>query len=53
MFCAGRIPQEDLDRLLAACGGSILTTVTQIDASVLGNCQTFYEQQIGSERSVL
>uniref|UniRef100_A0A7I4YS87 T-complex protein 1 subunit eta n=1 Tax=Haemonchus contortus TaxID=6289 RepID=A0A7I4YS87_HAECO len=50
MFCAGRIPQEDLDRVMAACGGSILTTVSQIDQSVLGKCTTFYEQQVGSER---
>ncbi|VDK81293.1 unnamed protein product [Cylicostephanus goldi] len=50
MFCAGRIPQEDLDRIMAACGGSILTTVSQIDASVLGKCEKFYEQQVGSER---
>lgn len=50
MFCAGRIPQDDLDRLMAACGGSILTTVSQINEKVLGNCETFYEQQCGSER---
>lgn len=23
MFCAGRIPQEDLDRTMAACGGTV------------------------------
>uniref|UniRef100_A0A915EHR2 CCT-eta n=1 Tax=Ditylenchus dipsaci TaxID=166011 RepID=A0A915EHR2_9BILA len=34
MFCAGRIPEEDLERVIAACGGSVLTT----------------EQQVGSER---
>ncbi|KAF8382623.1 cct-7 [Pristionchus pacificus] len=50
MFCAGRIPQEDLDRTMAACGGSILTTVTQISRDVLGECDKFYEQQVGSER---
>ncbi|CAJ0957301.1 unnamed protein product, partial [Mesorhabditis belari] len=50
MFCAGRIPQDDLERLMAACGGTVLTTVSQIDASVLGKCETFYEKQVGSER---
>ncbi|CAI5451059.1 unnamed protein product [Caenorhabditis angaria] len=50
MFCAGRIPQDDLDRLMAACGGSVLTTVSQIEESVLGTCGNFYEQQVGSER---
>ncbi|CAI4231315.1 unnamed protein product [Auanema sp. JU1783] len=50
MFCAGRIPQDDLERVMAACGGSILTTVSQIDGSVLGDCKNFYEKQVGSER---
>ncbi|KAF7636723.1 T-complex protein 1 subunit eta [Meloidogyne graminicola] len=50
MFCAGRIQDEDIERILASCGGSLLTTVTQVDASVLGCCDEFYEQQVGSER---
>ncbi|VDD91425.1 unnamed protein product [Enterobius vermicularis] len=50
MFCAGRVEQGDMDRVMAACGGSILTTVTQIDKTVLGTCNEFYEQQVGSER---
>ncbi|CAJ0582410.1 unnamed protein product, partial [Mesorhabditis spiculigera] len=50
MFCAGRIPEDDLDRIVGACGGSILTTVSQIDESLLGSCDTFSEKQVGSER---
>ncbi|KAL7074921.1 hypothetical protein ACQ4LE_005683 [Meloidogyne hapla] len=50
MFCAGRVQDEDIDRILASCGGSLLTTVSQVDASVLGCCDEFYEQQVGSER---
>jgi len=50
MFCAGRVPEEDLRRVLAACGGSLLTTVTNIDEMALGRCNEFYEKQIGSER---
>lgn len=50
MFCAGRVDQADLDRLMAACGGTILTTVSQINKDVLGSCEEFYEQQVGSER---
>lgn len=50
MFCAGRIPDEDLNRVMGACGGSVLTTVSQIDESVLGKCAEFYEKQVGSER---
>ncbi|EJW84468.1 T-complex protein 1 [Wuchereria bancrofti] len=50
MFCAGRVEQADMDRLIAACGGTILTTVSQISKELLGNCGEFYEQQVGSER---
>jgi len=52
MFCAGRVHDEDIERVLASCGGSLLTTVSQVDASVLGCCDEFYEQQVGSERFV-
>lgn len=53
MFCAGRVADDDLQRVIAACGGSVLTTVLQIDKNVLGNCSEFYEQQVGSERYFL
>jgi len=50
MFCAGRVVDEDLKRTMKACGGSILTTVTGLDESVLGTCHFFEEKQIGGER---
>ena len=50
MFCAGRIPDEDLQRIMASCGGSVLTTVSKISPSVLGNCEEFKETQVGNER---
>ncbi|KAL0131869.1 hypothetical protein PUN28_003018 [Cardiocondyla obscurior] len=50
MFCAGRVPEEDLKRTMKACGGAILTTVHDIKNSDLGRCQTFEEKQIGGER---
>ena len=50
MFCAGRVPDEDLKRTMKACGGSILTTVADLSDSVLGTCENFDERQIGSER---
>ena len=52
MFCAGRVPEEDLKRTMYACGGSILTTVANIDEGVLGTCGYFEEVQIGGERYV-
>ncbi|EFN78949.1 T-complex protein 1 subunit eta [Harpegnathos saltator] len=50
MFCAGRVPDEDLKRTMKACGGAILSTVHDIKESDLGQCQTFEEKQIGGER---
>jgi T-complex protein 1 subunit eta len=50
MFCAGRVVEEDMKRTMKACGGSVLTTVSEIDDSVLGTCEVFEEKQIGSER---
>ncbi|VDO09697.1 unnamed protein product [Rodentolepis nana] len=50
MFCAGRVPLEDLKRTQSACGGSIQTTVQGLKPSMLGKCGKFEEIQIGSER---
>lgn len=50
MFCAGRIPEDDLKRTVSACGGSIITTLDGIADTVFGTCETFEEKQIGNER---
>lgn len=50
MFCAGRVPDEDLKRTMKACGGAILTTVHGIKDTDLGICHIFEEKQIGGER---
>lgn len=50
MFCAGRVPDEDLKRTMKACGGAVLTTASDISPSVLGQCSVFEEVQIGSDR---
>ncbi|VDP21787.1 unnamed protein product [Echinostoma caproni] len=50
MFCAGRVPEDDLSRTQMACGGSVQTTVQGLAESALGTCETFEEVQIGSER---
>ena len=52
MFCAGRVPEEDLKRTMKACGGSIQTTVANLTSDVLGTCAVFEETQIGGERYV-
>ncbi|XP_015602968.1 T-complex protein 1 subunit eta isoform X2 [Cephus cinctus] len=50
MFCAGRVPEEDLKRTMKACGGAVMTTVNDISDAVLGKCESFDEKQIGGER---
>ncbi|CAF0834430.1 unnamed protein product [Didymodactylos carnosus] len=50
MFCAGRVQEDDLKRTQKACGGAIITTVENLNESVLGSCQHFEEQQIGGDR---
>jgi len=50
MFCAGRVPEDDLKRTMKACGGSVQTTVSGLTEDVLGTCAVFEETQIGGER---
>jgi T-complex protein 1 subunit eta len=50
IFCAGRIPQEDLRRVIAAVGGSIQSTTSDLKLEYLGTCDTFEERQVGAER---
>lgn len=50
MFCAGRVPEEDLKRTMKACGGAVMTTVHDLNSAVLGKCDTFVEEQVGGER---
>ena len=50
MFCAGRVPEDDLRRATKACGGTILTSVQDIKPECLGHCELFEERQIGGER---
>ncbi|TPX69135.1 hypothetical protein SpCBS45565_g02677 [Spizellomyces sp. 'palustris'] len=50
IFCAGRVPNEDLIRTVKAVGGSIQTSVNDIKPEHLGTCEHFEERQIGGER---
>merc|ERR1719309_1721930 len=50
MFCAGRVPEEDLQRTMKACGGAIQSTVHDLNDATLGTCETFEEKQVGGER---
>lgn len=50
MFCAGRVPEDDLKRTMKACGGSVMSTAHDLEDSVLGQCEKFEEIQVGGER---
>jgi len=50
IFCAGRVPMADLERVAKATGGQIQTTVHGVQDKVMGKCGKFEEVQLGSER---
>jgi len=50
VFCAGRVPNDDLVRLGQATGAVVQTSLNDLSPSVLGNCELFEERQIGSDR---
>lgn len=50
LFCAGRVPEDDMRRTMKACGGAVLTTIQDLNDGNLGKCEKFEEIQIGSER---
>ena len=50
IFCAGRVTEEDLQRVAKATGAAVQTTVSDIVPEVLGACGRFEEKQVGNER---
>ena len=50
IFCAGRVPEDDLKRVAKATGAAIQVTVHGLTPSVLGTCGEFEEKQVGMER---
>lgn len=50
IFCAGRVADGDLKRVIKAVGGSVQTTVNDLSPHHLGKCSIFEERQIGGER---
>jgi T-complex protein 1 subunit eta len=43
IFCAGRVPEEDLKRVCKATGAVLQTTANGLDDNVLGVCGKFEE----------
>jgi len=50
IFCAGRVVDDDLKRVLKATGATINHTCNDIREESLGKCGYFEEKQIGAER---
>lgn len=54
IFCAGRVTEDDMQRVSRAVGGHIQTTVNAISPAdydtILGTCDVFEEVQIGNDR---
>jgi len=50
IFCAGRVPEDDLQRTRLACGGAIQSSVNNLTPDVLGTCEQFEEKQVGGDR---
>ena len=50
IFCAGRVPEEDLRRVADASGAAVQATVNSLNESVLGTCTLFEERQVGADR---
>jgi T-complex protein 1 subunit eta len=50
IFCAGRVPAEDIVRVSKATGAMLLQTCNDINERSLGTCGLFEEKQIGAER---
>jgi len=50
LFCAGRVPGEDLARVAKATGGAIQTSASKLTPDILGSCGLFEEKQVGNER---
>lgn len=52
IFCAGRVPEEDMSRVTQATGAQVQTTVNALDPAggFLGTCTRFEERQVGGDR---
>jgi T-complex protein 1 subunit eta len=50
IFCAGRVPKDDIMRIAAATGAKLQTSINELNSSSLGTCSNFEEKQIGNQR---
>jgi T-complex protein 1 subunit eta len=50
IFCAGRVPDDDMRRVARATGASVQTSIFNLTSDVIGTCGVFEEVQLGDER---
>lgn len=50
IFCAGRVASDDMERVCKATGGSVQTSLNDLNGDVLGSCGDFQEKQVGADR---
>jgi T-complex protein 1 subunit eta len=50
IFCAGRVPADDLERVEKATGAVMQTSLADLSSAILGECEAFEEKQIGPDR---
>jgi T-complex protein 1 subunit eta len=50
IFCAGRVTEDDMERVAKATGGAVQNTCSDLIAEVMGKCGNFEEVQVGAER---
>jgi len=50
IFCAGRVPEEDMRRLCKSTGAVVQTSVSSVPVEAMGTCEVFEERQVGGER---
>lgn len=50
LFCAGRVPAEDMLRVGEAVGATMASTTNDLNPAILGHCGLFEEIQVGGER---
>jgi T-complex protein 1 subunit eta len=50
IFCAGRVGNDDLTRVMKATGAKLQTSIYDLSPDVLGNCEKFTEKGLGDER---
>lgn len=50
IFCAGRVANDDMYRVIKATGATLQSTTSTLTSSDLGTCAKFEEKQVGHDR---